>query len=244
MMKKHLVLFSALLALTFGIVSVSASEISVTTPTPIIVGGEATVTGTIDYPIKIVSTAEGKDTALRQNHVLVLPTHDVRMEVSGHVGDDLTQSDTLYMTILRPDNTVDQLDITVSEDGDYRSPFKLHTRWMPGNYEILAVFHDVEILKISFTVTDNVDQFGGTLGSTTNSISEIEQYLNGELTETEIIVVLKDKGWSASDILDFIDKNPLPVENPYTFGIIVFILVPLLIIIVLILAPKRERLQV
>ncbi len=104
-------------------------------------------------PIIIASVTPKGSVMIEQNQEVIKNTKDMKVEISGNIQEGSSNSVTI--TIIRPDGTSDDLRVLTNDRGYYFIPTNLNKKWLEGDYVIITKYNDVEIGQIKFTVKQN-----------------------------------------------------------------------------------------
>jgi hypothetical protein len=77
----------------------------------------------------------------------------MKVEISGNIQEGSSNSVTI--TIIRPDGTSDDLRVLTNDRGYYFIPTTLNKKWLEGDYVIITKYNGVEIGQVKFTVKQN-----------------------------------------------------------------------------------------
>ncbi len=143
-----------------------------------------------------------------------LPLSDSVKEVilSGSI-DNQKRGTPLSITLIHPNGKIQEFGATVTNSGNYRAIFSIHSNSLPGNYEINLEYAEKQIGSVSFNVTsqsipswfkDNAKLWSSSVISDPEFIGEIEH-----LIEEKIIVIPLSDRISISDraIPDWVKNN-------------------------------------
>ena len=84
------------------------------------------------------------------------PTKDLKLTVSGHV-QQLSASNKVGIVIISPDNSIQNIQSVINNDGFYSIPIILHKHWLEGTYQIIAEYRNNHIAEVSFLVMDELE---------------------------------------------------------------------------------------
>jgi hypothetical protein len=73
--------------------------------------------------------------------------------VSGNL-EGVTSHKMIQIIIKKPDGSEEKISTHTNDRGYFYIPIKLAKHWLPGTYEIISKYHNVEIGRISFDVSD------------------------------------------------------------------------------------------
>ena len=101
-------------------------------------------------PLIVASVTPNGSVMVEQNQNVIKPTKDLKLEISGNIQEGKSKSVTI--TILRPDGTSDDMRAPTNEKGYYFIPVTLNTKWLEGDYVIIAKYGDAEIGQVKFHI--------------------------------------------------------------------------------------------
>lgn len=104
-------------------------------------------------PIIIASVTPKGSVMIEQNQDVIKNTKDMKVEISGNIQEGSSNSVTI--TIIRPDGTSDDLRVLTNDRGYYFIPTNLNKKWLEGDYVIITKYNGVEIGQLKFTVKQN-----------------------------------------------------------------------------------------
>ena len=171
------------------------------------VSGELVIPDSIVYPLVVEIIDGGNYLLVEANDILVLETQNLSAEISGNVGKPIPGK-LVILTIIRPDNSQEIVNILVNSKGDYFFPTKLASNWQSGDYNLIAEYNGVQIGNLPFKVKSSTEyEFGGFLPSPSAlTLLALEEYVNLNISKTQLDERLKELKWGDSEIQDLKDR--------------------------------------
>jgi len=99
--------------------------------------GSSTNYGSLNIDKDIVSISEFEPTII---------------QISGTI-EDYLQGQRIFLEMIKPDNTFEEMQTQANKDGDFSIPLYLDSNWVAGNYQLSATYLDNEIGSASFLIT-------------------------------------------------------------------------------------------
>jgi len=171
------------------------------------VSGKITMPDVILHPLTLEIVDGGNFLLVEAGDTLTLETQNLSAEVSGHVGTT-TKGKSVTLTIIRPDNTQESVDVLVNRNGDYFFPTKLADNWQSGKYNLIAEYNGLQIGNIPFTVKSSTEyEFGGMLPSPSSmTILALEKFVDLKISKTQLNEKLSELNWNDTEIKDLNDR--------------------------------------
>ena len=159
------------------------------------------------HPLTLEIIDGGNFLLVEAGDTLTLETQNLSAEVSGHVGTT-TKGKLVTLTIIRPDNTQESVDVLVNRNGDYFFPTKLADNWQSGKYNLIAEYNGLQIGNIPFTVKSSTEyEFGGMLPSPSSmTILALEKFVDLKISKTQLNEKLSKLNWNQAEIKDLNDR--------------------------------------
>ena len=199
---------------TSGLVNVIESDSDTTfdaklrTTTPgINVSGKVTLLDVPIYPLTAEIIDGGNYLSVEAGDTIILETQNLSAEISGNVGK-AKRGQQVTLTIIRPDNSQDSVNVMVNSNGDYLFPTRLADDWQSGDYNLIAEYGGVQIGNLPFKLkSSNEYEFGGILPSPSAlTLLALEQYVDLNISKTQLDEKLKKLEWSDEEIKDLKDR--------------------------------------
>ena len=74
------------------------------------------------------------------------------IQISGTI-ENYLKGQRIFLEMTKPDNTLDEMQILVNQDGVFSIPLYIDSNWIAGNYQLTATYLDNEIGSASFLIT-------------------------------------------------------------------------------------------
>jgi len=74
------------------------------------------------------------------------------IQISGTI-ENYLEGQRIFLEMTKPDNTLDEMQILVNQDGVFSIPLYIDSNWIAGNYQLTATYLDNEIGSASFLIT-------------------------------------------------------------------------------------------
>lgn len=103
----------------------------------------------------LVKSTSGGSLIIENDDVFVTPSKDLHMDLSGHI-QELSTSNIVKITIIHPDETLEQMTAIVNNDGFYSLPVVLNKHWLEGTYEIITEYRGEQVAQLSFLVSEKL----------------------------------------------------------------------------------------